>query len=474
MVQWLKNHRESKFHRRYVEVFLVFMLLHPVMDALTSLGVRYLSVDLSLGMVLRSLFLGMSTFYVLYEASFRGQRKKIFVYAGVLALYTVVFFLGVFVKDLSLGQNLKEMIKILYFPVVSIAFYMVYEKDSTHGALYLLPMVYTLYTGMIFIAFITDTGFATYGYLNIGQLGWFYAGNEVSGILAFLMPLSLVRYIEILAQKEPWLKKLYATLGLFLLVFTTIQVGTKALVASSVVFMLIYLLMEAAKALLRRDTKAVISVILLMLLLGTTLYTLRYSPFQSSMNEITENIGEIVDREDESEPEVVYDEETGEIIKEEGGHKPGDFMSSKPYQLINLLLSNRLYMTRELQNTYLYGDAYTKLMGVAYHREGTGLYKMLEMDYLSLLYRQGLLGFILILLPHTVILIMALRKLAKHRRGLSMETVALLFTAMAILGYAFITGHVFVAPSVSFFAALLLVLFHKNLSEGKEKYLWKN
>ena len=66
-----------------------FVLLHPVLDFLTSSMVRFVDLPLTLGMILRILFVGITLVYLAFF--YNGKHKKtILIYLGALVVYGLI------------------------------------------------------------------------------------------------------------------------------------------------------------------------------------------------------------------------------------------------------------------------------------------------------------------------------------------------------------------------------------------------
>ena len=91
--------------------------------------------------------------------------------------------------------------------------------------------------------------------------------------------------------------------------------------------------------------------------------------------------------------------------------------------------------------------------------------KMVEMDFVDLFYRHGILGFLLYLLPVVILFYQILVKyrIERKKEKMNPKKVAYLFSLGFAILLSLITGHVILSPSVSIYVALILILLYNEL-----------
>ena len=67
-----------------------YIILQPIIDILTSLGVRYGSDSITLGVAIRAVFVGIMAFYVMFI--YRGKYEKaVKIYVAIISVYGLAF-----------------------------------------------------------------------------------------------------------------------------------------------------------------------------------------------------------------------------------------------------------------------------------------------------------------------------------------------------------------------------------------------
>ena len=90
-----------------------YIILQPIIDILTSLGVRYGSDSITLGVVIRAVFVGIMAFYVMFI--YRGKYEKaVKIYVAIISVYGLAFLANVAVCSGT------------YTIITNITFYMFY------------------------------------------------------------------------------------------------------------------------------------------------------------------------------------------------------------------------------------------------------------------------------------------------------------------------------------------------------------
>ena len=170
-----------------------FLIILPILDLITSLSTRFFPLPLSVGVIVKGLFLIYILIYLLF---FNYSKFKNFsrFYLLVIFFYEFLYF-GFKISNLTLTTLILEIIgqfKFLFFPICLIGFLCFFEqfKFNKKTLINILSVNIFVYITLLIIPLLTNTGFETYNYsdsLN-GTIGWFYSANEVSIILTLLFP----------------------------------------------------------------------------------------------------------------------------------------------------------------------------------------------------------------------------------------------------------------------------------------------
>src|SRR5690554_6900380 len=111
-------------------VILIFLLIQPFLDLMTSLSVRYTSLEvLSLGVVVRTAFMVGLGLYVLLQKDKDANVYK--VYYVLVGLYLTIFLLNIVESGEShlLVSEVKSLVKTFYFPIVLTALWYINRKE---------------------------------------------------------------------------------------------------------------------------------------------------------------------------------------------------------------------------------------------------------------------------------------------------------------------------------------------------------
>ena len=109
-----------------------FILIQPILDLVTSLAVRNMELPITLGLVIRSLFMVYLCIYVLVTKSNNNKLIKYSKIALSMILIYITFFLVfiIFSKDRSLILiEVKGIIKSFYLPIVLCGLFVYNQKD---------------------------------------------------------------------------------------------------------------------------------------------------------------------------------------------------------------------------------------------------------------------------------------------------------------------------------------------------------
>ena len=111
------------------------------------------------------------------------------------------------------------------------------------------------------------------------------------------------------------------------------------------------------------------------------------------------------------------------------------------YKFLNrFIFSDRLTYLKEVRERYYDSKFFSKVLGIGYTYLGKED-KVIEMDFLDILYRAGILGFIIFIIPWFIWL----------KGGGKVK-----FNIILALGIAFLAGHVLTSPSGGFILGMIM------------------
>ncbi len=413
------------------KIILVFLFLQPLIDVLTAVSLVIFHHSFLLGLGVRMLFLLLMVSYVIIN---QPKNRK---YLIIIIIYMVLFMTNIsFEKGInSFNYELKSLMKTFYFPLVLLGFHEVYRTHSSYNSNN-LNKIFIVYLFFVLVPNFLGIGFQSYEVTKSGSIGFFYTANEIGAILAILMPI----FFYHLFQKE---NKIINVLGIIIVFYLYLSIGTKA---PLILFMilLIYYLGSYIKTLIHSKKYKSLSFIsvLLLVLCSSAIVLLPKTNFYQNIKVHLEYL---------------------EI------EKPSDILKDSK-TLDHFIFSERLRFWSATSKIYEKSSLVEKLIGIGYinnYSTDQVSMKMVEMDFVDLFYRHGVLGFFLYLLPFGSLLYHIIVKYVRKRKQLKKKNlkVAYLFSISFAILLSLITGHVILSPSVSIYIALILILLYNDLYE---------
>ena len=229
------------------KIILIFLIIQPVIDCLTTISMNVFNLEITFGMIIRMIFL---VFLYVYNFIITKPSKKNIILSSLTALYIILFATNIFLtKDISvLFYELKNLARYLYFPCLLWNLYELKKKEKIEIEEKKLNLTYLIYLILILIPMLTNTDFSGYTQGKIGTIGWFSSTNEIGAILSGLLPYLLLG--------QP-LKKFIPIFLITTIVFFSL--GSKITCLTLIIVLLIYIIKQILKS---KNRKKVIGVLL--------------------------------------------------------------------------------------------------------------------------------------------------------------------------------------------------------------------
>ena len=423
-----------------LDYFSIFILLQPLLDLITSISTHFHVGNVTLGIVVRSVFILVMLIYLFFFNSSKYKSVSI-KYIWLLMLFVV----GFFVTKLELVTNfsffIKEvvyLVKYLYFPVLFITLFNLYDQyklDRKRFADFFIVNLF-VYALLLIIPFFTGTSFDTYvteG--NKGVIGVFYSANEVSALLCMLFP-TLFLYVN---------KKIDYRISFmtFTTLFAVMLIGTKVTFFGTLLFLIlvfVYYIVNYQKY--KKANFMYVGILILIMVIMTTNLPV-VNNLKNSMGEYNENV------------------ETSPIICDDC-----DDYEDNDSSFISRILSSRDKRVMKLYNIYSKRPMEEKLFGIGFSdREVINTKRIernVEMDFFEVFLRYGIIGFIMYISAFVLIIVSMFKYVIKKKFKLKFEQFVYLYVIIIGFGVAFVAGHVFGSPPVSIYLAFILV-FSKDV-----------
>ena len=414
----------NKFIKENFSKFLaIFILLQPVLDLITGLCVNVFKIDITLGIIIRMLFL----FFIMFTTIFIYKKKTSFYAYLAIFIYSILYLIGIVIyKDGVVFNELQGLLKALYFPIILISLYDL--KDEFRISNMTLFTTLLLYLSFIIVPNILGIGFASYEVAKEGSLGFFNAANEISGVISILTPILFITVKDI---KNKLLKLLFPILHLIVI----LTIGTKTPLLTLIITVGMTFLYYGFKCIKRKAYKPVIAAgVLLIIATSSLILILPKTTFYKNIKIHLDFL----------EVDNVF-----EVFKDK--------------ELIDhFIFSQRLTFLKDKAIVYSEASLYENLFGIGY-TENNQQTKLIEMDYFDILYSHGVIGFILLFTIYGIVLY----KIAINRPKVTYTNFMLKVSVMLIIILSLITGHIITAPAVSIIAIILIL----NTSKREKKDL---
>ena len=202
--------------KMFDRLLIIFLFLNPILDAITAYQLKYNIGSITIGTLIRGLFLYIIIFYMI-KNNIKRKHLLVFVIYIILATCFNYFYL----KN-PIVSEVSNLTIIFYLPIL-IYFFKNLDNELINDKL--IFILYLVYVNFIIVPYIFGFGFHTYPekYNKWGFMGVFYSGNEISAILIGLLPV-VVNYL--INHKNIFIKLIF---GLEILV-AIFMVGTRTLI----------------------------------------------------------------------------------------------------------------------------------------------------------------------------------------------------------------------------------------------------
>ena len=409
----------KKFIEKNINIIIsLFIILGPVIDLLTGLSTNKTNLCLSLGIIVRTIFL----LFIVIVSIFIFKKKKLIIPYLIIGLYFVFFLIGnILYKDNVLINEIHGFIRTFYFPILLITMYSI--NDNVRISKMLLFTTLFIYLLLIFIPMIFGIGFQTYDITKVGTLGFYDSANEISGIISLLTPIIFIIFFN---TKNNIVKFLFFILYLIVI----LMIGTKTsfitlviTIIMSFIYLVIYSIKNKTyKNLIKISLITIIGIIGISLIIPKTNF---YKNIETHLDYL--KVDKVTD-----------------IFKDE--------------ELIDhFIFSQRLTFLNDKAKLYSNANNYQRLFGLGYTKDNKTM-KLIEMDLFDIYYNHGIIGFIVFI---TIILYVFINVIKKRSKS-NYEKYMLSLSALLILVLSYVTGHIITAPAVDIIAVIILLSLMKR------------
>jgi len=423
-------------------ILIIYLIIQPFIDLITSLLVMYTNINLTMGMVLRISFLTIVVLYCIAVNNLQ-YKKYILMYFLAVFIYSCVYLVySTLIKDASvIFLEAKFLLKSFYLPLLLVCLIAIFQHKGKRVDSKYVIFVGIMYIVLILLTLITNTGFLSYTCDRLGSKGWFYAANEVGAIISIIFPVLIFEVISNLDKCKMSKKITYLT-TVIAYIIVALWIGTKVPLLAIILTFIMLMLISLLRAIISKQKKyPIIVTIASIIMLVAIFVTLPYTPVGRNLNDCMQ----------------------GALFSKSKTEKKINFT--------NVVFSNRDVYLRLTFDKYMKKPVATKVLGLGMMGldvDGTAKpYKGIEMDFYEIFYRFGILGFIVYFAPILLIVKIIVALFKKCKESVLNDTIMGYSIALFLsFGIAFFAGHVLTAPSVSVYVALFIACLF-NMALGK-------
>lgn len=115
----------------FENIFIIYIILQPIIDIITSLCIRNISEKLTLGIFIRTIFMLYIMIYTICKVD-KKSRWKILIYYFCIAIYCIAFMINSYAKyGISMiFAQVKGLIKTFYFPIILASLLILFKKNK--------------------------------------------------------------------------------------------------------------------------------------------------------------------------------------------------------------------------------------------------------------------------------------------------------------------------------------------------------
>ena len=415
-----------------IRLITILLFLQPFIDVFTAISMKVFHHSFILGLVIRNITLLIMIYYI--AISDTKHKRKIFIYFGCLLVYFLLFSFDIlYSKGINaFFYEFKQLIKVFSFPIMLLFFYTVLvdkNKKIDSKIIYKLFIIYVLF---VLVPNLFNIGFNAYEITKSGSIGFFYTANEIGAIISILMP---VFFFHLFAKKNKYIN----ILSLIIILYLLLSIGTKAPLLLFSILMIYYVFNYYREKINNKEYQKVgILTTIIIIVVSVVVISLPKTNFYKNIKVHLEFLNV---------------------------EKFSDIYKNKKV-IDHFIFSQRLTFWDKTNNIYKKSSALEKIFGIGYinnYSEDNISMKMVEMDFVDIFYRHGIIGFLIYMLPLVFIVFNMIKLKTNHKKNNNKILNVYLFSIIFSLLLSLLTGHVITSPSVSIFVALILNMFYNEL-----------
>ena len=145
------------FIKRNLSIYISIMILfNPIIDLFTGINRHILNIDLSIGIIIRILFL----ISIVLISVFIYDKKKLLLPYLIMLIFSILFVVDIYIFNRSiLFESIQSATKIFFFPVLLLTLFPIREEFKISNMTLFSTLI--LYLLLIFIPDLLHLGYDT-------------------------------------------------------------------------------------------------------------------------------------------------------------------------------------------------------------------------------------------------------------------------------------------------------------------------
>lgn len=434
---------------KLVPVFLVFLLLQPVLDVLTNLLMNTFGINLSLGIIVRTLVMLVFMLFVLKEVFTNKDHSLMFHIAAITFLAAMQLIVTLLFKEgASLGSEITFLVKSVY-PVVLIfaLFYLMRSKEELHRLSNVVMINGIVISTFILVPTWLNFSFDSYDHGLKGSLGFYSSGNEISAVLMFAYFFSV--YTLFFRKGK---QTILPFLSVFLITWSSFYVGTKVAIGAILVIAVLFTL--AIFIFRMKEVKKTNAAFLAVPFIFSLLF---FNGVPAAENSQMAEEQQAARNQKYETPELYYAADDvariSEVVR----------LREKVNPIITKIVSSRDIYAIETYEDYERAHVMRKLFGLGY----AGDYyddvdvKIIEMDFIDYIFSFGIVGTVYFLLVFVSFLVFTVKAVFSTRGVTRGKILYALFAFLLAMSVSLLAGHIWFAPAVSIYLAAMVIMLYR-------------
>ena len=403
------------------KIIIIYLLLSPIIDVITSVLLNYFHISFTLGMVIRLFFV----IFIMWSTIYVYNKKNVVGYYILVLIYFWLYLISIFKykSGIVLFSEIQGLIKTFYFPILLLSLYNI--RDDITISWKTIFYSSAIYIVLVFFPMLFNIGYESYKITKEGTVGFFNSANEISGIISITTPFLFI----LLKNKINLMKIIYIIIYMIVI----LNIGTKTPILAFILSVCLVLVWIVRKLWEKKKKKLIFAIVgVFLVLISSVIIILPKTTFYKNIKVHLEYLG-INNVED--------------ILK-------------NPYNIDHFIFSQRLTFLNTRHKQYIESSIYEKSVGIGYNINNKKA-RIVEIDYYDVFYSHGIIGTILFFSPYLYVLFNMLKKEKKDYFAYIKKISIFLICVLS-----FFTGHIIISPSVSTFAALIILVSCSEIKDS--------